>query len=107
VMCESPTAIPLWTKVDFVSSASGQRWPQRLADSMTHVSYPTQTWLSPVNRRQTFFHVIDGPAREGDRWRVPRAELPVGKIQLTPMRETGCVIVRVDARDIDLRPYAR
>jgi hypothetical protein len=106
VMCESPRDIPLPTNADLVQPSTGSRWHQRLGDARTAVTYPADQWLSPVNRRQTFFHIIDGPEQgKGSQWLVPRSALAGARIELTPEHDRGCGIVAFEAVDIDLRSY--
>jgi hypothetical protein len=103
-VCESPERIPS-TYVEFVQPASGFRVQEMLGASMLHVSYPSQTWLSPVNRMTAFFHIVDGPLQPGDRWRVPRSAMSGGRIEFLPRSAAGCSNVEVVFEAIDLRKY--
>jgi hypothetical protein len=103
-ICESPDEIPR-SRVDFVEPGSGLRVRHGLGDSGTPALYPTGTWLSPVNRRNTFFHIVEGPLQIDDRWRVPRSALAGGKLEFAPQRSAGCSVVRIAFNSIDLRQY--
>ena len=54
VKCEPPREIAILTPVELVRP-DGRIWRNRLGDAVTYLSYPTNTWLSPLNRRQTSF----------------------------------------------------
>jgi hypothetical protein len=104
-VCESPAEIPR-ARVEFVHVPTGRRVRRGLGDAGLHTGYPTHTWLSPVHRRNTFFQITDRPLENpGDRWLVMRSEVPDSKLELAPVVNAGCSIVRIDFPDIDLRKY--
>ena len=89
VYCESPRSLPRSVRVEMKSRAGGS-WKQRLSDSMPNVPYFWNTWLSPLNRGQTFFQITGDPSnRPGDQWLVKRAALESAWIELTPVKAIG------------------
>jgi hypothetical protein len=103
VVCESPRFLPLRSRVRLLPQ---QEWTHSLGDSLPGIRYPMRTPLSPLHRRQTFFHIVDeavpGP---GSRWVVPRQILDRASIEITPYDETACKVVSFEFRDVDLRPF--
>jgi hypothetical protein len=76
---------------------------------MSSAFYPTETWVSPVNRRQTFFHIVDHDrtSSPGSQWLVPDSALPGSRVEITPQHEAGCSLVQFEATGIDLSRYVR
>jgi len=106
VVFESPSSIPLLTRVRLVETAAGTEWNQRLGDSMTNIHYPTRTWLSPLVRRQTFFHIIDTPdPSAGAGWLVPRAALPAARLAVFPEYAAGCTVLTYQMADLRLSDF--
>ena len=63
VTCESPARLPMFTRVIIRHPATGTVFNHTLADAMTFYNQPVITWLSPLNREQTFVQI--GPLRDG------------------------------------------
>jgi len=106
VVCESPSPIPLLARVRLVEPVAGTEWNQRLGDSMPNLYYPTRTWLSPLDRRQTFFHITDMPnPQAGSRWLVPRDALPAARLVVFPERAGGCRALTYEMADLRLRDF--
>jgi hypothetical protein len=106
VHCESPDALPL-TRVKLVDPTTGQDWDDGLGAVGTWMAHPRSTWLSPLNRRDTFFHLTteDVSRREGSRWLVPRRAIGGARLALTPEHPTGCSIVTYEMPDIPLSSF--
>ena len=96
VVCESLADGPLMTTAELVHRPTGHVWSQKLGDSWTPALYPTITWLSPLNRSQTYF--------TAPRWRSHEV-LPSADLLLTVRERTGCAIVRYEWADIDLQKF--
>ena len=107
VVCESPSDIPILAQVKLVEAAGGREWNQKLGDSIPGMDHPIQTWLSPLHRRETFFHVVAGaPRGEGSQRLVPESVLTTAKIGLASQEETGCATVRYEFRDVQIQDFA-
>ena len=86
---------------------SAKPWKQVLGDSMPSVPYPWQTWLSPLNRRQTFFHVIEERRTDGgSSWLVPREALANANFVFVPEQVVGCAVLGYQFEDVALRDFA-
>ena len=93
VSCESPTEISPHVKVRLVDLSTGRVWNQQLRDSMGFMSYPVRTWLSPLNRRQTFFHLVGEVRNEAEMsWLVPCSVLSSANVGFVPPREQALVV---------------
>ncbi len=100
--CESPAELPLSVQVRLADAATGRVWNQHLGDAMSYMTYPVRTWLSPLNRRQTFFHLTDELRNEGDQWLAPRSMLSSGKVGFIPLRAAGYEILKYQIPDVNL-----
>jgi hypothetical protein len=105
VQCESPSAIPIPTRVRLWDPQSGREWKQALGDSAPGVTGPRGTWLSALDRRQTFFHLAESPRGMGSQWVVPTSALAASKIAITPEIVTGYSVLRYNFRDVVLSRY--
>ena len=106
VFCEAPTEIHRHGEVRLVDPASGQVWNQQLGDSMGVMSYPVRTWLSPLNRSQTFFHLVEAVRTDSEmRWVVPRGALSGAKLGFMPRQAAGCEIFKYEIRDVKLEDF--
>ncbi|HEY3440607.1 MAG TPA: hypothetical protein VGK29_07645 [Paludibaculum sp.] len=105
VVCESPTDIPSGGAVTLMA-ANRNSWGERLGSAMTFVGYPRNTWLSPMNRRDAFFHLTaeDVSGRAGSRWLVPVSAVSGGHILVTPER-TACDMITYELKGIRLSDY--
>lgn len=106
VTCESPAGIPRPTRVTFVDDG-GRQWKQVLGDAMTSLSYPRSTWLSPVSRADTFFHVAprEITMRPGSGWLLAGDAIPTGKLVISGEPEAGCRVIRYELANVLLRDY--
>jgi hypothetical protein len=107
VECESPAEIPLFTQVKLVGRHSAREWNQRLGDAMSSVPYPRVTWLSPMNRRDTFFHLTLGDASQGDgsKWLVPRDVAEGATLGISAELPDGCRVVHYELSGIALDKF--
>lgn len=105
VMCESPETIPQ-THVFLRAGSEAIGRPQYLGDSAPFVRYPLTPWLSPLNRRQTFFHLReDGPAAVGDQWRVPAGAIGQADVHLEHYPEVRRVVAEYSLGPLRLTDY--
>ena len=103
VFCESPANIAPLVRVRLEDPASGRVWNQQLGDSMSNMVYPVRTWLSPLNRRQTFFHLIDeSPTGAQTQWLVPRSLLSKAIVSFMPRHAVSCEIFKYQIQDVKL-----
>lgn len=107
VWCKSPNPISPGTGVRLWQPETGGEWKQHLGDSAPNVSGPRETWLSPVNRLQTFFHVVADTREKlpGNRWLVPQGALANGKLAITPDAVTGWATADLEFRNVRLSDY--
>jgi len=107
VNCESPAEIPLFTHVRLLDTDTGKEWSQRLGGSVTWAPYPRTTWLSPVNRRDTFFHLRteDVSDREGSRWLVPSDVLATARLAVIAEAAAGCTVGAYDISGVALSKF--
>jgi hypothetical protein len=105
VMCESPETIPP-TRVKLRHGAESIGRPQALGDSAPVVRYPLTTWLSPLNRRQTFFHLReDVPPRPGTEWLVPAGAIQGAIVELERSIETRRIVADYSLGPLRLADY--
>jgi hypothetical protein len=94
VLCESPEPFLRRVDVQLSSDSSSEPWRQFLGDAAGPLTYPAITWLSPLHRRQTFFHVspraLDQPS---GRYLVPKAALENAQLTFIPWRESRRLVV--------------
>jgi hypothetical protein len=105
VECEAPGSLPSPTRVRLWDPASGEDWKAALGDSATMVPGPRYTWLSPLDRRQTFFQLAGSPRGAGSRWLVPLPAIGGAKIAMTPELASGRTVVHYDLPDVDMRKF--
>jgi hypothetical protein len=107
VLCESPSELSPATTVRLWQADTGRDWSHHLGDSANYFSGPRQTWLSPLNRLQTFFQLVAESHTDlpGERWLVPRDALRNSKLAITPDFITGWSVVKFEMRDVNLRDY--
>jgi hypothetical protein len=106
VTCESPARLPVFTRVILHHPATRAVWNHRLADAMTVYNRPVTTWLSPLNREQTFFHTTDRPRGDGSQWIVPEDAVRDSEISLVAAVQAGKAVLRFELKDLDLREFA-
>jgi len=107
VLCESPYPISPGTQVRLWQPETGADWKQRLGDSAPQRSGPRESWLSPLNRLETFFHLVSGTSNNspGSRWLVPQEGLATGKLAITPDITTAWATADLELQNITLRDY--
>ena len=108
VDCESVSEIPFMNQVRLLDRATGWQWIGNLGASMTNVSYPRMTWLSPLNHRDAFFHLtlpgIGVSQRSG--WVVPSDVLDHADLEISPRRPAGCAVFSYELPEISLSQFA-
>lgn len=103
--CESPDELP-YAEVRLVDTISGREWPGGLGTGGTVVNYPRSTWLSPLNRRDVFFHLTD-PDTSQRGW-VSRAPLQTAahyKFTVAPRPIIGRAVVDYKFTGVRLSKY--
>jgi hypothetical protein len=69
-------------------------------------SYPTNTWLSPVNRREAFFHLTYRDVSQPEmHWQVPASILTHYLVEIEPQPLIGQQIVEYNLSRIELSKY--
>ncbi|MEO8131359.1 MAG: hypothetical protein ABI822_29965 [Bryobacteraceae bacterium] len=107
VLCESPYPILSGTGVRLWQPETDGEWKQHLGDSAPYASGPRESFLSPLNRLQTFFHLVSDTRYNlpGNRWLVPREAVANGKLAITPDVITAWATADLELRNISLRDY--
>jgi hypothetical protein len=105
VKCESPDPIPTPTRVRMWDPQTGRDWNASLGDSAPYAGGPRWTWLTALDRRQTFFHLAGDPKGPGSQWVVPRSVVPAAKIAITPEIVTGYSVLKYRLTGIKLSRY--
>ncbi|MBI4905338.1 MAG: hypothetical protein HY820_17015 [Acidobacteria bacterium] len=104
--CESPEQLPHRVLVRLTDKVTGQKWQASLGDSSTPMAYPRLTWLSPMHRRSTFFHITaQNSGREGSRWLLPAASAGRAEMEITPQVRSSCAVVPYQFPDIVPRRF--
>jgi hypothetical protein len=105
IFCESPREIPA-AYVTLRHAASGREWVQHLNSSRTYRQGPDATWLSPLNRAQTFFHMTDSSESDpGSRWLLPVSFLPSSRLEITSEYITGRTLATFDFGEVSLASW--
>ncbi len=105
VACESPGNFPQ-THVVLTDTSTGRQWDELLGGSVTMASYPTNTWLSPVNRREAFFHLTYRDVSQPEmHWQVPASILTHYLFEIEPQPLIGRQIVEYNLSRIELSKY--
>jgi hypothetical protein len=89
VLCESPRSFGPPFQARLTDPGTGNAWTQRMEPGLGVIPLPD--WLSPLDRRQASFPNIPDAHR--------------AHITLTPERQTACMILRYELRNLDLRRY--
>jgi hypothetical protein len=101
--CESPRRDPYQTQARLTLEGAPREWVRTLGDSRTITTGPTVTWLSPLHRDQTFWHLASGPQGAGDHWLVPRQLARAARLEITPQEVVGYAMAPYEFRDLQLR----
>jgi hypothetical protein len=107
VLCESPYPISPGTGVRLWQPETGRDWNQHLGDSAPYASGPRESFLSPLNRLQTFFHLVSDTRDNspGNQWLVPREALARGKLAITPDAIVGWATAELELQNISLQAF--
>jgi hypothetical protein len=106
VACESPRDLAL-TRTILTDTSSNRHWDGRLGDAVSNVTYPRNTWLSPMNRGESFFHLTFQDANQpGSEWQVPAEVLDHCRIEIEPQPLTGKTVVAYELPNIVLSRFA-
>ena len=84
ILCESPSDVPRTLITLRAPRPARNEGKKALGDSTTFFRGPRGAWLSPLNRRETFFHLGDGPRGLGTQCQVPAAVLDAARITVQP-----------------------
>jgi hypothetical protein len=107
VLCESPEAPPRAAVVLRRGMETFGR-QQMLGDSAPYLRYPLFLWLSPLHRRQTFFHIREYVSPEpGNQWLVPASALDGSELVLTHATEVRRIISYYRLGPFRLTDYLR
>ena len=102
VVCESPRDIP-GTYVRLRHAPSQRVWLQGLNWAWTYAPGPKGTWLSPLERAQSFFQLTDTvEAPAGAQWLVPASYLPAAHLEVTPVIVIGRAHTTFEFADVML-----
>jgi len=104
IECESPSEIPLPTRVRLWDSQTGRDWKVRLGDGKAFVTGPRSTWLTALDRRQTFFFLAEEP-KPGWINTVPVRVLASAKIGITPEIVAGYSVLKYRLSGVKLSRY--
>jgi hypothetical protein len=103
VFCESPEPLPGRVDVLLWARGNARPWRQFLGDAVGASRLPRLTWLSPLHRRQTFFHVLPvEQAFPGSGYIVPRHVLPNSQLGFAPWRESRRMVVPFEFKNLSL-----
>ena len=105
VVCESPETLPR-TRVTLTDSVTGRHWEGLMGGSRSFVTYPTLTWLSPVNRSEAYFQLSSRtPNGPGEQWLIPQSTLEHFRLEAETQRVVGTRVVGYELKGIDLSRY--
>ena len=108
VHCEGPGQPPIVAEAQ-LTNARGMVWKNRLGGASRWAAYPRATWLSPVHRVDTFFHLVSDQQAElqGTQHQVPRSAVATSALAVMPEYPAGCTVFDYVLRDVDLNRYVR
>jgi hypothetical protein len=105
VLCESPRDLPA-ASIALRDQASGREWRLGLNSAATYSPGPHETWLSPLNRGESFFHLTDSvESLPRSQWLVPVSYLSSSRIEITPEIATGHALARFDLGEVTLASW--
>jgi hypothetical protein len=103
VLCESPGRAPA---AQLVLRSGGREWKARLNSSRPAPALSRQTWLSPLQRGEEFFHLtlepLDAP---GAQWQIPVQAISNAQLVITPEIPAGRVVAEIDLPGVDLKRW--
>ncbi len=96
VACESPASIPFGSQIRLASQEPNPSRPEYLGGATTYSPHPQFAWLSPLDRRDAFFHFPDSAilARHS------------GVIEVLPYAPQGAYVLRYELANLALDSYA-
>lgn len=104
VLCESPEPLPRRVDIQLSSASYAEPWRQFLGDAAGPLTYPAINWLSPLHRRQTFFHVSPRPLDQpSGRYLVPKGALQDAQLTFIPWRESRRLVVPFSFSNLSLK----
>lgn len=106
VECESPHRLPL-VDVTVAHPGRNREWHDGVTGEDAFVSYLRGSWLSPMQRRDTYYSATNEEAfsRPGGKWSIPIDDLSSVRIAITPGIPEGNRIVRYEIPNIRLRDF--
>jgi len=105
VYCESPRGLPA-ASITLRHEPSSREWRIRLNSSVTYSPGPHATWLSPLHRGQSFFHLTNSvESMAGSQWLVPISYLSSARIEITPEIVTGHTLAGFDFGEVTLASW--
>jgi hypothetical protein len=102
--CESPAGIPPYVWTELAVPGLSPNWKQVLGDSSIFVPYASETWLSPLNRRQTFINLTSFRGGLLESLASPEV-LANSKVTVTPEFVTGYSLVNFELKNARLSDY--
>ena len=106
VLCESPVAIPVSTPVELRSNTTNRTHTRRLGGAMSQVPYFTSDWLSPLNRRDIYFEIVEqNPGTPGTQWLVPKEDINDATIVISRKDKETAFRVDYDLPNIKVDDY--
>jgi hypothetical protein len=104
--CESPDPLPT-ERHTVADTATGRTWDNgSLGSSITNVLTPLSTWLSPLNRGESYFRVVPGEAGQpGERWLMPESTLHHFRIGFQTMTVIGKAVVDYELPGMELSRF--
>lgn len=104
-VCSSPGGLPeiTWVRLE----AGSEHWDHFLGDASTHLPGPRDAFLSPVERRQTVFHMAEMRRGAGSQWLVPEDVVGRGQLRISSERAIGYELIDYDFGLLDLKKWAR
>ncbi|HXB67582.1 MAG TPA: hypothetical protein VNY05_05030 [Candidatus Acidoferrales bacterium] len=103
VLCESPSEIPIGTRVTVWHPESGQEWKQGWGGARPYYRGLGGTWLSPLHRGMTYFN-LDSSGR-AEKYQIPMGALATAKISIAPIQITGYAVLPYRLDGISLAEY--
>ena len=106
VGCESAHMLPM-VHVTLLDTVGNRQWKNDLNSSRTLLDYPTGTWLSPVDRADTYFPLTDEEhhSKPAAKWQTPREVLPTARIGITPSISQGSALIYYELPNVRLDEY--
>jgi hypothetical protein len=105
VSCESPNGVGD-SRVRLVDTDTSREWTGGLGIVASISSYPRNTWLSPVDRRESFFQLTSRDTTQpGSQWQAPRTIVAHSRMEVLPHPVVGHVVASFKFTGIRLSDY--